>query len=68
MLECYQNYNFEEIKRKFPEVKKKLWKSMFWSRSYFLATTGQVTLDVLKNMLNLKARSDDNLQIQIISN
>jgi len=41
---------------------------MFWSRSYFLATTGQVTLDVLKNMLNLKARSDDNLQIQIISN
>ena len=68
MLECYQNYNFEEIKRKFPEVKKKLWKSMFWLRSYFLATTGQVTLDVLKNMLNLKARSDDNLQIQIISN
>ena len=36
-----------EIKRKFPEVKKKLWKEAFWSRSYFLATTGQVTLDVL---------------------
>ena len=25
-----------------------LWKEMFWSRSYFLATTGQVTLDQLK--------------------
>ena len=37
-----------EIRRKFPEVKRKLWKNVFWSPSYFLATTGQVTLDVLK--------------------
>ncbi len=37
-----------EIKRNFPEVKKKLWKNVFWSPSYFLATSGQVTLDVLK--------------------
>jgi len=37
-----------EIKRNFPEVKKKLYKEAFWSRSYLLATTGQVTLDVLK--------------------
>ena len=29
-----------EIRRKFPEVKKKLWKNVFWSPSYFLATTG----------------------------
>jgi len=38
----------KEIQRNFPEVKKKLWKGVFWSPSYFLATTGQVTLDVLK--------------------
>jgi len=37
-----------EIQRTFPEVKKKLWEGVFWSPSYFLATTGQVTLDVLK--------------------
>lgn len=37
-----------EIQRKFPEVRKQLWGSVFWSPSYFLATTGQVTLDVLK--------------------
>ncbi|MEM3403745.1 MAG: IS200/IS605 family transposase [Nitrososphaeria archaeon] len=37
-----------EIQRNFPEVKEKLWKGVFWSPSYFLATTGQVTLDVLK--------------------
>ena len=37
-----------EIQRNFPEVKKLLWKKQFWSRSYFLTTTGQVTLDQLK--------------------
>ena len=34
--------------REFPEIKKQLWKGHLWSPSYFLATTGQVTLDILK--------------------
>lgn len=37
-----------EIQRRFPTVKEKLWSGVFWSPSYFLATTGQVTLDALK--------------------
>ena len=37
-----------EIQRNFPKVKRRLWKGVLWSPSYFLATTGQVTLDVLK--------------------
>lgn len=37
-----------EIQRNYPKVKKKLWKNALWSPSYFLATTGQVTLDTLK--------------------
>ena len=36
------------IRHRFPEVKKKLWKDVFWSPSYCLITTGQVTLDQLK--------------------
>lgn len=36
-----------ETQRKFPEVKKVLWKGKMWSPSYFLATSGQVTLPVL---------------------
>jgi len=34
--------------REFPQVKEYLCKNHFWSPSYFLASTGQVTLDVLK--------------------
>lgn len=32
----------------FPDLRKKLWRSHLWSPSYFLCTTGQVTLDQLK--------------------
>ena len=34
--------------KEFPEIKKKLWRNHLWSPSYFLCTTGQVTLDQLK--------------------
>ena len=34
--------------QEFPEIKQKLWKGKLWSPSYFLCTTGQVTLDQLK--------------------
>ncbi len=43
-----------EIQRNFPDVKKELWKGKFWSPSYFLATSGQVTLDVLKRYVDLQ--------------
>ncbi|MFZ3387234.1 MAG: IS200/IS605 family transposase [Candidatus Hydromicrobium sp.] len=47
-LNAIKTISSREIRRKFPKVKKKLWEDTFWSRSYFLATTGQVTLDQLK--------------------
>jgi putative transposase len=40
-----------EIKRNFPDVKDVLRKDAFWSGSYFLASTGQVTLDMLNNYI-----------------
>jgi len=48
-----------EIQRKFPEVKKKLWNGVFWSPSYFLATSGQVTLDVLKRYVESQGERSD---------
>lgn len=36
------------IFREFHDVKKKLWGGHFWSPSYFLASTGQITLEDLK--------------------
>ena len=53
-----------EIRKEFPEVKLLLWEDTFWSRSYFLATTGQVTLDVLKKYVesqNATCKEDTNI-------
>jgi len=57
-LNAIKTITSREIQRKFPEVKKKLWKNAFWSRSYFLATTGQVTLDQLKKYVEGQGKND----------
>lgn len=36
------------LRREYPQLKTLLWGDSFWSDSYFLASTGQVSLDVLK--------------------
>ena len=39
-----------KIRKKYGSfLEDKLWGDAFWSSSYFLATTGNVTLDILKN-------------------
>jgi putative transposase len=35
------------IRQEFPKTKEYLWGDSFWSDSYFIASTGQVSLDVL---------------------
>jgi len=44
--------------REFPDLKEKLWGGAFWSPSYFLASTGQVTLDVLKRYVENQNAKD----------
>lgn len=36
------------LRQEFPETKDLLWGGSFWSASYFIASTGQVSLDMLK--------------------
>ena len=55
-LNTIKTITSREIRRNFPEVKKKLWKNAFWSPSYFLATTGQVTLDQLKKYVESQGK------------
>ncbi len=47
-LNALKTITSREIRRNFPEVREKVKEDKFWSPSYFLATTGQVTLDQLK--------------------
>ncbi|HDX9684265.1 MULTISPECIES: IS200/IS605 family transposase [Bacillus cereus group] len=50
-INAYKSASSRLIKRDFPQVKKKLWKEMFWSRSFCLLTTGGLPIDVVKKYI-----------------
>ncbi|MHA1754188.1 MAG: IS200/IS605 family transposase [Candidatus Odinarchaeia archaeon] len=49
------------LRKEFPEIRKQLWGKSFWSDSYFLATTGQVSLDILKKYVESQGGNNDKL-------
>ena len=57
-INAYKSASSRLIKRDFPQVKKKLWKEMFWSRSFCLLTTGGSPIDVVKHILKIKVKSE----------
>ncbi|MBK5503079.1 IS200/IS605 family transposase [Bacillus sp. TH12] len=50
-INAYKSASSRLIKRDFPQVKKKLSKEMFWSRSFCLLTTGGSPIDVVKKYI-----------------
>ena len=50
-INAYKSASSRLIKKEFPEIKDKLWKEYFWSRSFCLITTGGVTIDVIKKYI-----------------
>ncbi|HFK1785198.1 MULTISPECIES: IS200/IS605 family transposase [Bacillus cereus group] len=50
-INAYKSASSRLIKRDFPQVKKKLWKEMFWSRSFCLLTTGGSPIDLVKTYI-----------------
>ena len=58
-INAYKSASSRVIKREFAEITKQLWDEYFWSRSYFLATTGGVTLEILKNYVENQGIEDN---------
>ena len=50
-INAYKSASSRLIKKNFPEVKQKLWKEMFWSRSFCLLTTGGAPIEVIKKYI-----------------
>lgn len=50
-INAYKSASSRLIKRDFPQVRKKLWKEMFWSRSFCLLTTGGSPINVVKKYI-----------------
>ncbi|MBD1223632.1 IS200/IS605 family transposase [Virgibacillus halodenitrificans] len=50
-INAYKSASSRLIKKDFPQVRKKLWKEMFWSRSFCLLTTGGSPINVVKKYI-----------------
>jgi len=50
-INAYKSATSRLVKKDFPKVKEKLWKEMFWTRSYCLLTSGGVTIDIVRQYI-----------------
>lgn len=50
-INAYKSASSRLIKKEFPLVRKKLWKEMFWSRSFCLLTTGGSPIEIVKKYI-----------------
>ncbi|MEK5192898.1 IS200/IS605 family transposase [Bacillus sp. FSL M7-0884] len=57
-INAYKSASSRLIKRDFPHVRKKLWKEMFWSKSFCLITTGGSPIDVVKKYIENQGKSE----------
>lgn len=50
-INAYKSASSRLIKKEYPEIKQKLWKEYFWSRSFCLLTTGGAPIEVIKQYI-----------------
>ena len=55
-INAYKSASSRLIKKDFPEVRQKLWKEMFWSKSFCLLTTGEAPIEVIKEYIDNQGR------------
>ncbi len=61
-INAYKSASSRLIKKEFPEILDSLWKEMFWSHSFCLITTGDVTADIIRSYLETQGAKDDKTQ------
>ena len=59
LIKAYKSASSRLIKKEYPEIRKSLWKEMFWSQSYCLISTGGVTVDIIKQYIQSQGRKSD---------
>ena len=50
-INAYKSASSRLIKKEYPSIREKLWEGMFWSKSFCLLTTGDATIDTVKQYI-----------------
>lgn len=54
-----------KLQQEFPDLKKRYWGQHLWGRGYFVASSGNVTDEVIKNYINNQQDEDKNENFKI---
>jgi putative transposase len=50
-INAYKSASSRLLKKEFPDMRQKLWKEYFWSRSFCLLTTGGAPIEIIKKYI-----------------
>ena len=57
-INAYKSASSRLIKKEYSEIRRFLWKEMFWSQSFCLITTGGATVDMIQKYIQLQGMKD----------
>lgn len=55
-INAYKSASSRLLKQEFPQIRQKLWKEYFWSRSFCLLTTGGAPIEVIRKYIENQGR------------
>ena len=55
-INAYKSASSRLIKKEHPEIREKLWKEMFWTRSFCLVTTGGAPLETIRRYIEQQGK------------
>ena len=55
-VNSYKSASSRLIKKEYPEIKSKLWKSQFWKIGYFITTTEGANIETIKQYIENQSR------------
>ncbi len=57
-INAYKSASSRLIKKEFPQIRKSLWKEMFWSQSFCLLSTGGATVETIEQYIQSQGMKD----------
>ncbi len=57
-INAYKSASSRLIKKEFPQIKQDLWKEYFWSQSFYLFTTGEVSDQIIREYIESQGEND----------
>lgn len=61
-INAYKSASSRLIKKEYPDLRKSLWKEMFWSKSYCLLTTGGASAETIRQYIQSQGEKKNGKQ------